>query len=164
MITRIHTRPDHVGTFAFVAGGPDDPLSVEDVDLETLVLARNDGHPDGDWWLDPRSGAVLYHGLDDDSDLPELVEGVHVLIPYDPQPRSDVDAFFAAAGELGLDDDTVADLYGAYRGKRGLRRFRERVAASPAAEAWGRFTVERETARAVGWLVERGVVRSGAGT
>ena len=143
-----------------MTGGPD-RLSVDDVDLDALVLARNDGHPDGDWWFDPRTGASLYHGLDDDSDLPELVEGVHVLIPYDPQPRSDVDDFFTVASELGVDDDAVADLYRAYRGKGGLRRFRDRVAVSPAADAWSRFTMERETARAVDWLVHRGLVTAG---
>lgn len=131
---------------------------MEDVDLESLVLARNDGHPDGDWWFDPRSGESLYHGLDDDSDLPALVEGVHVVIPYDPQPRSDVDDFFAVAAELGVDDGTIADLYRAYRGRGGLRRFRERVQDSPAGPAWSRFTVERESARAVRWLVDRGLV------
>lgn len=142
--------------------GPE-PLTVDDVDLESLVLARNDGHPDGDWWFDPRSGESLYHGIDDDSDLPALVEGVHVLIPYEPQPRSDVDDFFAVAAELGVDDVTIADLYRAYRGKRGLRRFRERVGSSQAAEVWSRFTVERESARAVAWLVERGLVAADGG-
>lgn len=133
-------------------------LTATDVDLESLVLARNDGHPDGDWWFDPRTGETLYYGIDDDADLPALIEGVHVLVPRDPQPRSDVDDFFAGAEELGVDDAVVADLYRAYRGKGGLRRFRERVAASAAAEAWQEFTLERESARALSWLRERGLV------
>lgn len=143
--------------------GPNTPLTVHEVDLESLVLARNDGHPDGDWWFDPRTGESLYHGIDDDSDLPALVEGVHVLIPYEPQPRSDIDDFFAEADELGVPDGTIADLYRSYRGKGGLRRFRERVVSSPAAEVWSRFTVERETARAVAWLRARGLVADGPG-
>lgn len=129
-----------------------------DVDLESLVLARNDVHPDGDWWFDPRTGTSLYYGVDDDTDLPALVEGVHVLVPSDPQPRSDVDDFFAMADELGVQDEVIADLYAAYRGKGGLRRFRDRVTRSDAAEAWTRFTMERETRRAIDWLVERGLV------
>jgi hypothetical protein len=148
---------EHVGSFGVVPDRPD-PLPLAEVDLESLVLARNDGHPDGDWWFDPRSGASLYHGLDDDSDLPALVEGVHVLIPYEPQPRSDIDDFFTVADDLGVDEETVADLYGAYRGKGGVRRFRDRVAASPAAEAWSRFAFDREAARAVDWLRTRGLV------
>lgn len=133
------------------------PLTVEDVDLESLILARNDVHPDGDWWFDPRSGRSLYYGVDDDTDLPALVEGVHVLIPAEPQPRSDVDDFFATADQLGVDDDTIADLYAAYRGKGGLRRFRDRVGGTAAAEAWTRFTIERESARAMAWLESRGL-------
>ena len=129
-----------------------------DVDLESLVLARNDVHPDGDWWFDPRTGTSLYYGVDDDTDLPALVEGVHVLVPSDPQPRSDVDDFFAMADELGVQDEVIADLYAAYRGKGGLRRFRDRVTRSDAAEAWTRFTMERETRRAIDWLVERSLV------
>lgn len=161
---RCHSYPAAaLGTFGPVTDGPDVPLTVDDVDLESLILARNDGHPDGDWWFDPRTGESLYHGLDDDSDLPALVEGVHVLIPYEPQPRSDVDEFFATADELGVPDETVADLYRSYRGKGGLRRFRERVVSSPAADVWSRFTVERETARAVTWLRERGLVADTSG-
>ncbi|WP_436793610.1 hypothetical protein [Actinospongicola halichondriae] len=133
-------------------------LAIDDVDLESLILARNDVHPDGDWWFDPRSGTSLYYGVDDDADLPALVEGVHVLIPGEPQPRSDVDDFFAVAEALGVDDDTIAELYAAYRGKGGLRRFRDRVATSRAAGAWTAFTVERETRRAVAWLRSRGIV------
>ncbi len=135
-----------------------DRLALDDVDLESLVLARNDVHPDGDWWFDPRTGTSLYYGVDDDTDLPALVEGVHVLIPSEPQPRNDVDDFFATAGDLGIDDEVVADLYAAYRGKGGLRRFRDRVTRSPAAEAWSRFTMERETGRAIDWLVARDLV------
>jgi hypothetical protein len=135
-----------------------DHLALADVDLESLVLARNDVHPDGDWWFDPRTGTSLYYGVDDDSDLPALVDGVHVLIPNEPQPRSDVDDFFAAAEDLGVDDETAAELYGAYKGKGGLRRFRDRVTTSPAADAWTRFTMERETERAVAWLAERELV------
>ncbi|MDE0804912.1 MAG: hypothetical protein OSA99_16525 [Acidimicrobiales bacterium] len=133
------------------------PRPVDDIDVESLILARNDVHPDGDWWFDPRTGRSLYYGVDDDTDLPALVEGVHVLIPCEPQPRSDVDDFFAAADEFGIDEDTIADLYAAYRGKGGLRRFRDRVGASAAADAWARFTVERETARAMAWLASRGL-------
>ncbi len=137
-------------------------LDITDVDVESLILARNDIHPDGDWWFDPRSGTSLYYGVDDDADLPALVEGVHVLIPSEPQPRSDVDEFFAVADELGVDDETIAELYAAYRGKGGLRRFRERVATSRASAAWTAFTVERETQRAVTWLRSRGIVEASA--
>ena len=135
-----------------------DRLALADVDLESLVLARNDVHPDGDWWFDPRTGTSLYYGVDDDTDLPALVDGVHVLVPSEPQPRSDVDDFFAVADELGVPDDVIADLYAAYRGKGGLKRFRERVSRSEAAEAWAEFTMEREIQRAIGWLVERDLV------
>lgn len=130
----------------------------DDVDVESLILARNDASPDGDWWFDPCTGRSLYYGVDDDTDLPELVDGVHVLVPHDPQARSDVDDFLLAAGSLGIDDETVADLYRAYRGKGGLRRFRERVGSGPAAELWSRFTIERETERALAWLRARGLV------
>lgn len=140
---------------------PDEPLDLDTVDLESLILARNDVHPDGDWWFDPRSGTSLYYGVDDDTDLPALVDGVHVLVPSEPQPRSDVDDFFAVAHDLGVEEEVIVELYDAYRGKGGLRRFRDRVAASPAADAWTRFTVERETERAVAWLVERDLVRAG---
>lgn len=133
-------------------------MRLDDVDIDSLVLARNDTHPDGDWWFDPRSGASLYYGLDDDSDLPALVDGLHVLIPRQPQPRDDIEDFFAVAGELGVDDETVADLHRTYRGRRGLRRFRERVGDSPAADAWSRFALDRERDRAVAWLRERGLL------
>ncbi len=133
-------------------------LSVDDVDMPSLIIARNDDHPDGDWWFDPRTGSSLYYGVDDDEDLPELVAGVHVMIPKAPQPRTDIDDFFALADELGVDDDTIMDLYSAYKGRGGARRFRDRVAASPAAEIWGRFTLERESERAVAWLRERALV------
>lgn len=136
----------------------DDKLRVEDVDIESLILARNDDHPDGDWWFDPRSGASLYYGVDDDEDLPELVDGVHVMIPTAPQPRSDIDDFFSVADELGVGDGTVMELYDAYRGRGGARRFRERIGGSPAAGAWAEFTLAREGERAVAWLRDRGLI------
>ncbi len=135
-----------------------DHLDIDDVDLESLILARNDVHPDGDWWFDPRTGTSLYYGIDDDTDLPALVDGVHVLIPTDPQPRSDVDDFFAIADRLGVDDETIARLHASYRGKGALRRFRDRVATSAAAHAWSRFMIERESDRAVTWLAARGII------
>ena len=134
--------------------GPHAPLPIDEVDLESLVLARNDGHPDGDWWFDPRTGESLYHGLDDDSDLPSLVGGVHVVIPFEPQPQQDVDDFIAA-----LDDDAEATrLHGAFHRRGGLRRFREQVGRGPYAQDWQRFALRRETRRAVEWLLARGLV------
>ncbi len=133
-------------------------LRLDDVDLDGLVLARNDTHPGGDWWFDPRTGESLYYGVDDDTDLPALVDGVHVMVPRAPQPRTDIDDFFAHADEFGIDDDTLARLYRAYKGKGGLRRFRDRVVDSPAAEAWATFTLERERERATAWLRDRGLV------
>jgi hypothetical protein len=140
-----------------------DPLHVDEVDLESLVLARNDAHPDGDWWFDPRTGACLYHGLDDDSDLPALVQGVHVLVPRDPQPRGDVEDFFGSPEAADLDGDVVERLDRARRGKGGLRRFREVVPRTTAADAWSRFTVRRESIRALDWLLQRGLVDEASG-
>ncbi len=133
-------------------------LRIDDVDLPSLVLARNDSHPDGDWWFDPRRGASLYYGLDDDRDLPALVAGVHVVVPYDPQPETDIDDFFERAEALGVAEDTAVDLYRIARGRGGARRFRDRVADSDAAVAWSRFTWEREAVRAVEWLRSRDLV------
>lgn len=133
-------------------------LHIDDVDLESLILARNDTHPDGDWWFDPRRGESLYYGLDDDTDLPELVEGVHVLVPRQPQPRDDVEDFLVSDELAALGDEVVARLHRTYRSKGGLRRFREVVPRTPAAEAWGRFTLRREAVRAIDWLLERDLV------
>lgn len=134
------------------------PLHVDSVDLESLVLARNDTHPDGDWWFDPRTGECLYHGLDDDTDLPALVAGVHVVVPRDPQPAGDVDDFFDSPEAADLDDALLARLAGARGGRGGLRRFRDLAARTEAAPAWGAFTLRRETVRAIDWLLERGLV------
>ncbi len=134
------------------------PLGVDDVDLASLVLARNDHHPDGDWWFDPRTGESLYYGIDDDSDLPALVAGVHVVIPHDPQPETDIDDFFDHAEALGLPEAVAVDLYRVARGRGGARRFRERVASTEAAAAWSRFTWQRESIRAVEWLRSRSLV------
>jgi hypothetical protein len=140
--------------------GARDPLPIDAIDLESLVLARNDGHPDGDWWFDPRTGETLYHGLDDDSDLPALIRGVHVVIPFEPQPQGDVDDFIA-----GIDDETeAARLHGAFHRRGGLRRFREQVGRGPYAEDWQQFTLRRETRRAVEWLLERGLVETTSAT
>lgn len=138
---------------------PADRLDIDDVDLESLVLARNDAHPDGDWWFDPLSGESLYLGVDDDQDLPKLRAEGHVLIPRQAQPREDIDDFLAsdelaaAAGEA-----VVVRLLEAYRGRGGLRRFRDVVARTAAAEAWGRFMLAREGVRAIDWLLDRGLV------
>lgn len=137
-------------------------LDIDDVDLESLILARNDTHPDGDWWFDPRRGTSLYHGLDDDTDLAELVDGVHVLIPRAPQPREDVDDFLASDELAALGDDVVVRLHRAVRGRGGMRRFREVVARSEAADAWARFTMRREAVRAIDWLVGRDLVEAGS--
>ncbi len=137
-------------------------LPVDDVDLPSLVLARNDSHPDGDWWFDPRTGASLYYGLDDDGDLPALVSGIHVVIPYEPQPETDIDDFFELAETLGVAESTAVDLYRVARGRGGARRFRDRVASSDAATAWSRFTWEREAVRAVEWLRSRDLVDIGS--
>lgn len=146
----------HVATVRRVTEDPPRPLPVEEVDLESLVLARNDTHPDGDWWFDPRSGESLYLGLDDDADLPALVAGVHVLIPTEPQPPSDVEDFLDT-----LDDEaTAVRLAGTFRRRGGLRRFRDAVARSAVAEQWQEFTLRRESVRAIDWLLERGLVEA----
>lgn len=139
-------------------------LDVDDVDLASLILARNDTHPAGDWWYDPRTGRSLYYGLDDDTDLPELVEGVHVLIPCEPQPRGDVEDFFVVAEELGVSDEDLARLWRASRGKGGVRRFRELVGRTDAAEAWSDFTYRREAVRAIDWLLARRLVDPASAT
>jgi hypothetical protein len=136
----------------------DVPLHVDEVDLESLVLARNDVHPDGDWWFDPRNGESLYHGLDDDGDVPALVGGVHVVVPRAPQPRSDIDDFLVSDEVADQDGDVLVRLDRARRGKGGLRRFREVVQRTPAADAWARFTLRQESIRAIDWLLERGLV------
>lgn len=134
-------------------------LPADEIDLESLVLARNDTHPDGDWWFDPRSGASLYFGLDDDADLPALVEGVHVLIPREPQPDTDVDDFLTLlADDPAVDDGVTVDLYQSFHRRGGSKRFREKVARTAVAERWQRFTIERETVRALDWLLERDLV------
>lgn len=136
----------------------DAPLAVEEIDLASLILARNDSHPSGDWWFDPGTGRSLYYGLDDDTDLPELVAGVHVLVPHDPQPRTDVEDFLALAEDLGVPEDATVRLSAAFRGRGGLRRFRELVGRTGAADAWSRFTFRREAVRAIDWLLDRGLV------
>ena len=137
---------------------PVDPLPIESVDLQGLILARNDVHPAGDWWYDPRTGRSLYYGVDDDEDLPDLVEGVHVLIPEAPQPRDDVEHFFDVAADRGVPDEVVVDLWDAFRRKGGLKRFREIVGRTPAGPVWADLTLRRESVRALGWLLERGLV------
>lgn len=134
------------------------PLPIDAVDLTSLVLARNDAHPDGDWWFDPRSGECLYLGVDDDADLHALAQGVHVVVPREPQPAGDVDEFFDAPEAAGLDDDVLVRLVQARRGRGGLRRFREVVTRTAAATAWSEYTLRRETVRAIDWLLERGLV------
>jgi hypothetical protein len=141
---------------------PDDRLDIDDVDLESLILARNDAHLDGDWWFDPRTGDSLYLGVDDDEDLPQLVQGVHTLIPRDAQPREDIDDFLTSESLAAVGEDVVVRLLDAYRGRGGLRRFREVVGRTPAAELWGRFMLAREGARAIDWLLERGLVEEGS--
>lgn len=128
-------------------------LHVDDVDLESLILARNDGHPDGDWWFDPETGQCLYFGLDDDSDLPALRRGVHVLIPHDPQPAIDIDDFIATVA-----DEDAVHLHQAFHRRGGAKRFREVVARSAVAEDWTRFAMRREAVRAIDWLTERDLI------
>ena len=137
---------------------PADRLDIDDVDLESLVLARNDAHPDGDWWFDPGSGESLYLGVDDDQDVPRLRAGGHVLIPREPQPREDIDDFLSSDELAAAGEDVVVRLLEAYRGRGGLRRFRDVVPRTAAAEAWGRFMLAREGVRAIDWLVDRGLV------
>ncbi len=139
---------------------PRTPLDVHDVDLESLVLARNDVHPDGDWWFDPRTGDSLYHGLDDDSDLPALVAGVHVVIPRESQPDTDIEEFFTDAEILGVPEATAVELFRISRGKGGARRFRDRIGSTAAAGAWTRYAWAREASRAIGWLRGRELVAS----
>ncbi len=135
-------------------------LRIDEVDLESLVLARNDGHPDGDWWFDPRTGECLYLGIDDDSDVPALVTGAHVLVPHDPQPAADVDDFLA-----GLDDEAeAARLHGAFHRRGGWKRFRDQVARGPYAEDWQQLTLRRESVRAIDWLLERSLVDADSAT
>lgn len=135
-----------------------DPLDIDEIDLESLILARNDNHPDGDWWFDPRTGMSLYYGVDDDTDLPRLVHGRHVVVPHEPQPREDIDDFLASDELAAVGDDVVVRLVDAYRGKGGVRRFRDVVPRTRAAEAWARFVLRRESVRAIDWLLGRGLV------
>jgi len=149
---RPHPAADAAGTVGEVT------LPVDEVDLASLVLARNDAHPDGDWWFDPRTGDCLYLGVDDDADVAALEAGVHVVVPRQPQPAGDVDDFFGSPEAADLPDDVLARLADARRGRGGQRRFREVVPRTEASEAWSSYTVRRESVRAIDWLLERGLV------
>lgn len=133
-------------------------FSDSDIDVASLILARNDTHPDGDWWYDPDTGTCLYYGIDDDADLPALRAGHHVVVPTEPQPVEDIEEFLSLADRLGVDDATIMDLFQRSRGKGGLRRFRDRVGTTAAADAWAQFVLAREGERALRWLAERDLV------
>lgn len=129
-------------------------LHIDDIDLESLVLARNDSHLDGDWWFDPRTGEVLYHGVDDDTDLPALVAGVHVVVPRQPQPETDIVDFIDSLEDEGA----AAELYEAYHRRGGRKRFADRVTRTSVGEHWTNFAMARESVRAIDWLIDRGLV------
>jgi hypothetical protein len=132
-------------------------LTLADVDLDDVVLARNDGHPESTWWFDPATGQCLYFGPEDDTDRPALRSGDGLrLIDHDPQPVTDGDEFLTM---LAQDDGpTAAALHRVLHGRRGWRRFREAVVRSDAVDAWQQFAIDRERSRSVAWLVDAGLI------
>ena len=63
-----------------------------------------------------------------------------MVVPHDPQPETDIDDFFERAEALGVDEDTVVDLYRIARGEGGAAGSAIGWRDSEAAAAWGRFT------------------------
>jgi hypothetical protein len=141
-------------------------LDLNLIDLEEIAAALADQTDyEHRWLIDPRTGEVVFWtsdtGIDGENpvDLDELD-----LILIDPLPpyvwyQDMVD--FAD----GLSDrDTGQRLSRSLNGKGAFRRFRSRLYERhpELISAWQSFRDARARARAVGWLVEQGLVEDEA--
>lgn len=134
-------------------------LDLSIVDVGMLAMALEDHSSEGSWWIDANTGEVWYWRPDDDEDPefdPDEREDARVI---DPLPSSegygDMEDFIARVP----DRRAAAVLERAIAGRGAFRRFKDTLFEFPELrEAWFRFSDTRMRGRAIGFLVDEGLV------
>jgi predicted nucleotidyltransferase len=133
-------------------------LDLNDVDLDLITQAMDDHSYESQWWLDPSTGSVQYHGEydadGDDRDPEEL--GWILIEPADSSDGyRDMEDFIARIG-----DPRARDLLErAIAGRGAFRRFKDTLFEFPdLRKAWFALRDARANRRAVRWLLDEGMV------
>jgi predicted nucleotidyltransferase len=135
-------------------------LDLGGVDLSSLCEALEDHSDETSWWFDPRTGEVEPHltsSLEDDDLTGDPEE--RGLVWVDPVPSGeayrDLEDFVAR-----VRDPRAHDLLErAISGRGAFRRFKDTLFEFPnLREAWFAFHDRRMECRAIGWLLDRGLI------
>ena len=133
---------------------------VADVDVAGVAEALGDTSSETAWWYDPASARIEmrapeWSGLDDEDDDPEERGLVPIESQGSPAAYRDMVDFAAAVG----DDRTARQLGRALAGRGAFRRFRDLLADFPTlSEPWRTYERACSERRAVGWLIDSGLV------
>ena len=134
-------------------------LDPEEVDLADLALALEDHSREHSWWLDPDTGRLEPHFLDDFGEVALDEDQAGRLIGVEPLPPAvgyaDMQDFVAHVRE----PRTREMLERAIAGKGAFRRFKDSLLDhDELRRAWFEFHDARGERRAIEWLLDRGLV------
>ncbi len=134
-------------------------LDLAKIDLPSLATALED-HSDGTtWWFDPRTGEVESWSEYFSSEEEEKYPADRGFIRIDPLPSADgyrdMEDFIAR-----VRDPRARDLLQrAIEGRGAFRRFKDTLFEYPELrKAWFEFHDARIERRALGWLVDEGII------
>ncbi|MEO6125815.1 MAG: GNAT family N-acetyltransferase [Ilumatobacteraceae bacterium] len=131
-------------------------LSLNQIDLDLIMIVMEDNSFDQSFWIDPASG-VIHGSFDDDYDADEGDGAGWVMI----ESLSSRDSYRDMEAFIGnLDDQHVAStLSDAIVGKGAFRRFKDIVFASDElGPSWRHFEESARRKRAIEWLADAGLI------
>jgi uncharacterized protein (UPF0332 family)/predicted nucleotidyltransferase len=133
-------------------------LDLKDVDLDDLCQALDDHSYEHSWWLDPQSGeVVLWSDWAEGQGEPHPdSRGCRFIEPTPShEAYADMEDFIA-----GVRDPRARDLLErSIAGRGAFRRFKDTLFDFPELrEAWFRFGDARAERRAIGWLLNAGLI------
>ena len=134
-------------------------LDPERVDLADLALALEDHSREHSWWLDPETGRLEPHFIDDFGEVALDEDQAGRLIAVEPLPPavgySDMQDFVSYVREPSTRDM----LERAIAGRGAFRRFKDSLLGhDELRRAWFEFHDARGERRAIEWLLDRELI------
>ena len=133
------------------------------IDLDELCSAMQDSSYEHDYYLDLKTGEILFISEYMDDEETEKLRGKIDEDPerYEPIPKADPHEGYEDMEEFiaTVEDERLAELLEvAIQGRGAFRRFKDVLARYPEErEKWFRFKDERVEERALEWLDDIGI-------
>jgi Uncharacterised protein family (UPF0158)/Nucleotidyltransferase domain len=137
-------------------------LDLKKVQLGDLAEALEDHSCEHSWWLDPKTGEVVFWS-DNFEEQDEPDPETRALRAIDPIPSHEGYEDMQDFIELVRNPQARGLLERAIAGRGAFRRFKDTLFDFPELrEAWFRFHDARSERRAIRWLLDEGLIDEGA--